>query len=329
MPSKQVPIGSGNKATTTAEEAIGDADLRGKVAIVTGGYSGLGLETVRVLSNAGATLIVAGRDPDKARSRLAGLPRVEVRPLDLLDRASIDAFATDILGTFTRVHILVNNAGFMGAPLKRDVRGYESHFSANHLGHFQLTARLWPALCRADGARVISVSSRGHRMAPVEFSDMQFEHREYDRLIAYAQSKTAQALFSVGLDARGEGLGIRAFSVHPGSIITDLSRHFSDEELRAYGISRNEPHRFPAGQSAGEGGDFKTVEQGAATQVWCATSDQLRGMGGVYCENGDIAEVTSPEDVFRGGVCPWAVDPELAERLWRISEELSGASLGS
>jgi NAD(P)-dependent dehydrogenase (short-subunit alcohol dehydrogenase family) len=282
MSSKQAPIQSGFGPTTTARKTLHGINLRGKVAIVTGGYSGIGLETTRALAEAGATVIVPAHTQDKARQALSSIPRVEQSRLNLLDPGSIDAFASEFLAIGRPLHMLINNAGIMATPLARDSRGYESQFSANHLGHFQLTARLWPALRHAHGARVVCVSSRGHQRAGIDFDDPQFQHRTYDRWQAYGQSKTANVLFAVELDRRGEAGGVRAFAVHPGAVLTDLSRHMTDEELRGYGLSRDDkPGFIPAGKSVAEGGDFKTLEQGAATSVWCATSPQLARMGGV------------------------------------------------
>jgi len=217
------------------------------------------------------------------------------------------------------LHILVNNAGTMANPLIRDVRGYESQFSTNHLGHFQLTARLWPALLRAKGARVVSLSSVGHRRAAVAFEDPNFEHREYDRWVAYGQSKTANALFAVALDAVGQRDAIRAFSLHPGGVVTDLIRYMTTEEVRAYGVL--DEHGRPIIDPAR---NMKTPEQGAATSLWCATSRQLEGLGGVYCEDCDIA-IPVPEDSTElRGVRPWATDREFADQLWHLSEKLTG-----
>jgi NAD(P)-dependent dehydrogenase (short-subunit alcohol dehydrogenase family) len=328
MPSKQVPIHSGFGPTTTAKETLNGLDLSGKVAIVTGGYAGVGLETTRALAEAGATVIVPARTPEKARKALSGIPRVEQSKVDLFDPASIDAFAKEFLSSGRPLHMLINNAGIMAVPLARDARGYESHFSANHLGHFQLTLRLWPALLNAHGARVISLSSLAHVRSGVDFDDPQFERRAYDRWQAYGQSKTANVLFAVELDRRGKASNIRAFAVHPGGIITDLLRHMTDEELGAYGITGKERHGFvPPGQSVTEGGDFKNLEQGAATSVWCATNPQLTGMGGVYCHDSDIAEVRQPDTTHRRGVAPYAIEPKAAERLWTLSEELTGVKL--
>jgi NAD(P)-dependent dehydrogenase (short-subunit alcohol dehydrogenase family) len=328
MPTKQAPIPSGFGSTTAARQVLEGVDLTGKVAIVTGGYSGIGLETTRALAEAGATVIVPARTPDKARQALSNISRVEHGKLDLLDPASIDVFASEFLASDRPLHILINNAGIMATPLTRDARGYESQFSANHLGHFQLTARLWPALHNARGARVVSLSSRGHQRAGIDFDDPQFQHRAYDRWQAYGQSKTANVLFAVELDRRGEASGIRAFAVHPGAILTDLSRHMTDEELRGYGLLReNKPGFIPAGKSVAEGGDFKTLEQGAATSVWCATSPQLAGMGGVYCQDVDVAPILQDSSASNVGVRPYAIDPEAAKRLWKLSEELTGVKI--
>jgi len=232
----QHPIGSGFGPATTAAEIICGIDLSGKTAIVTGGYSGIGLETTRTLHSAGANVVVPARDLSKATTALAAIPGVTAETLDLMDPVSIASFAKRFVGSGRTLHILVNNAGIMANPLTRDARGYESQLSTNHLGHFQLTAGLWPALRRAKGARVVSLSSVGHRRAPVDFADPNFEHREYDRWAAYGQSKTANALFAIRLDTLGESHGVRAFSVHPGGVITGLIRFMSTEEVRAYGV---------------------------------------------------------------------------------------------
>src|SRR6201996_7396067 len=191
MHTPQAPIDSGFGAASTAEDAIGGVDLTGKSIVVTGGYSGIGLETVRVLRAAGAKIFVPVRD----------MPDVVLSQMDLLDPASIDRFAEHVLGSIDALHLLINNAGVMAPPLTRDARGYESQFSANHLGHFQLTCRLWPALVRARGARVIALSSYGHRRGGIDFHDPNFEHRPYDPWLAYGQSKTANSLFAVALDS--------------------------------------------------------------------------------------------------------------------------------
>ena len=312
---QQAPIHSGLGARTTAREALGERRLEGLVAIVTGGYTGVGLETTRVLAAAGATVIVPARTPAKARAALDGVERVELSSLDLADPASIDAFAARFSASGRRLHILVNNAGIMATPFVRDARGFESQLATNHLGHFQLTARLWPALSAASGARVVSLSSRGHARSAVDFEDPHFARRPYDKWIAYGQSKTANALFAVALDARGAAHGVRAFSVHPGAILTELSRSLSKEEADAAAATARS-------MSSG----LKTIEQGAATSVWCATSHALDGRGGVYCEDCDIAEAVPADFPEPRGVRPWAMDRDQAERLWQKSEEWTGVT---
>jgi NAD(P)-dependent dehydrogenase (short-subunit alcohol dehydrogenase family) len=311
----QAPLGSGFGAHTTAREVLGDRRLDGRIAIVTGGYAGVGLVTTRVLAEAGATVIVAGRDLDKARRALGDLA-VETAQLDLADPRSVDRFVADFLAFRRPLHLLVNNAGIMAVPLARDGRGFESQLATNHLGHFQLTHGLWPALVRAGGARVIALSSRGHARSAFDFEDPNFERRAYDKWIAYGQSKTANALFAMTLDARGQAAGVRAFAVHPGAIVeTDLGRSLSPEEAAAVVAS------------ASKLGGFKSVEAGAATTIWCAVSPQLDGMGGVYCEDADIAVAVPADTKTPLGVRPWARDPEAAERLWRLSEQWTGARL--
>ena len=317
MTTKQTPIHSGFGAQTTAREVIGSRRLDGLTAIVTGGYAGVGLETTRALSGAGATVIVPARTPDKARAALAGMNRVELESLDLIDPKSIDAFAARFLASGRPLHILVNNAGIMATPLVRDARGVESQLATNYLGHFQLTERLWPSLLNANGARVISLSSRGHVRSAVDFDDPNFERRPYDKWVAYGQSKTATALFAVALDARGEPHRVRAFSVHPGAVISELMRSMSDEEIRA-AVDRSR-----------QISTFKTAEQGAATSVWSATSPQLDGMGGVYCEDCDIAEAVPADFPEQRGVRPWAIDPSLAERLWTMGEAWTGVQFAA
>ncbi|MEU6548898.1 oxidoreductase [Streptomyces sp. NPDC046915] len=324
MTTPQRPLRSGFGAASTAEEVIEGIDLAGKVAIVTGGYSGIGLETSRVLRAAGAEVVVPARDPERARTALKELDGVEVAPMDLIDPASVDAFTETFLASGRPLHILVDNAGIMATPLTRDARGHEAQFATNHLGHFRLTTRLWPALVAAGGARVVVLSSRGHRFSPVVFEDLHFEHRPYEPFLAYGQSKTANVLFAAELDRRGRSQGVRAFSVHPGRIVgTGLAKYLAEDALAAAGAvdAEGRPVRDPARQ-------MKTIEQGAATSVWCATSELLAGRGGVYCENADISPLVEDEATWRAdeaapGVLPYAVDPEAAARLWEVSERLT------
>ncbi|WP_274652735.1 oxidoreductase [Paenibacillus humicola] len=316
MTTEQKPLQSGYGSETTAQEVLAGQDLSGKVAIVTGGSGGIGLETTRSLAGAGATVIVGARDVDKAQEVLAPLKNVEVIRLDLADPSSIDEFAA-AFGSFDRaLDFLILNAGVSFPPTIKDARGLDTHFATNYLGHFQLTVGLWEALKRSGNARVVTLSSIGHMTGPIDFDDLQFTKRPYDKFVSYGESKTACSLFAVELDKRGREHGVRAFAVHPGAILSGLTRHLSNEELAAWGVIRNEDGTYMSS------GGFKTAEQGAATSVWCAVSPMLNGKGGVYCEDVDIAEVVPPESPLQRGVRPWAIDPASAERLWTISEDL-------
>jgi len=315
---RQTPLHTGFGAATTATEALAGRDLSGMLAIVTGGASGLGLETARVLAGAGASVVVPARDPRQAQAALTGLANVDIAPLDLLDPQSVDSFAAAFLASGRALHVLVNGAGLMASPLLRDARGYEAQFATNHLGHFQLTARLWPALRQARGARVVCVSSLGHRQAGVDLDDPHFQRQPYDKWRAYAQSKSANALFAVELDRRGAAHGVRAFSLHPGAILTPLVRHLDLDDLRRVGALDDAGQVNPPPQSG-----FKNVAQGAATTVWCATSAQLDGLGGVYCEDCDIAALVA-DDSTGPGVRRWAADAAQARRLWALSEQMTG-----
>ena len=314
----QAPLPSGFGMRSTATDVLAGIELAGRNVIVTGGYSGIGVETTRALAAAGARVTVPARTPDKARAALAGLTNVELAALDLMDPGSIDAFAGDWLAQHDALHILICNAAIMASPLARDSRGYESQFATNHLGHFQLLCRLWTALVAARGARVVMLSSLGHRITPVNFGDPNFERAEYHKWKAYGQAKTANSLCAVGADERGRAHGIRAFAVHPGAIMTDLQRSLALEEQVAMGWITADGVVNPI---------FKSIEQGAATTVWAATSPQLAGRGGLYCEDCDVAREVPAEDKGPAGVRPWAVDHDAAERLWALSEQLTGARL--
>lgn len=328
----QHPIGSEFSAASTAAEVIKGIDLKGKTAILTGGYAGIGLETVKALVSAGATVIVPARNIEKAKKSLAGIANVEVKAMDLMDPNSIDAFAENFLATGKALHLLINNAGIMWVPLERDTRGYESQLSTNYLGHFQLTARLWSALVKANGARVVNVSSWGHHFSPFIFEDPNFVNREFESFSAYGQSKTASILFSLELDIRGKNTGVRSYSLHPGIISeTELGRNVPHEDLVGYGIF-DENGKVINDPSKG----LKSLSQGASTTVWCATSPQLNEIGGVYCENADIAELDplkteDSEENLDGStmmknVTPYALEEASAKKLWSLSEQLTGVN---
>jgi NAD(P)-dependent dehydrogenase (short-subunit alcohol dehydrogenase family) len=312
----QAPIDSPFGYRSTALEVAAGIDLAGKTAFVTGGYSGLGTEVVRALAAAGARVLVGARRPDKAAEDLAEVEgAVEILALDLSDPASIDACAADVAGRTDVLHILVNNAAIMACPLARDARGYESQFATNHLGHFQLTARLWSLLAAAGGARVVSVSSIGHRLHGLSVEDPNFEHRAYDKWLAYGQAKSANALFALQLDTLGQSHGVRAFAVHPGGIATPLQRHLTMDEQKAMGWYDEAGNLNPM---------FKTPAEGAATSVWCATSPLLDGMGGVYCEDCNIGALAGDPPPRASGVWPHIRDAGLAEGLWDTSEAMLG-----
>ena len=314
---QQHKIGSGFGAKTTAAEVMQDVDLTGKLAVVTGGYSGIGIETTRALAAAGATVVVPARRPDAARDALAGIGGVEVAELDLGDLDSVAAFADSFLASGRAIDILIGSAAIMASPLMRVGTGWEAQFATNHLGHFALANRLWPALAADGGARVVAVSSAGHRRSPIRWDDPFFETTEYEKWAAYGQAKTANALFAVELDRLGADAGVRAFSLHPGGILTPLQRHLTHEEMVGYGwIAEDGTPRQ----------EFKTPEQGAATSLWCATSPQLDGMGGLYCEDCDVAELVPADATGMGGVRPYAIDPDEAARLWALSAELTGVN---
>ena len=316
-PTPQQPVGSPYDATSTAAEVLDGIDLTGRLALVTGGYSGIGLETTRALVGAGAHVVVPARRPDAAREALADLgDAVEVDELDLGDQASVRAFADRFLAGDRALHLTVANAGIMACPETRVGPGWEAQLGTNHLGHFTLVTRLWPALVRADGARVVSLSSAGHHRGGIRWDDVMWTH-DYDKWAAYGQAKTANALFARHLDTLGTDAGVRAFSVHPGGILTPLQRHLSTEEMVELGWIDEQGNQVARG--------FKTPQQGAATTVWAATSPQLDGLGGVYCEDCDVA--VDSEGRFRVGVAAWATDPEQAARLWSLSVELTGSDL--
>jgi NAD(P)-dependent dehydrogenase (short-subunit alcohol dehydrogenase family) len=323
----QQPLVSGFSASSTAAEVIEGVDLRGKIAIVTGGNTGIGLETTRVLTAAGATVIVPARDTEKAGKNLAGLNGVELGEVDFMDPASIDKFAEGFLASDRPLHLLINNAGIMWVPLRRDNRGIESQLATNYLGQFHLTARLWPALKKAEGARVINVSSLGHQIAPFSFEDPNFLHREYNTLQAYGQSKTASNLFTLALDAYGKAFQVRAYSLHPGSIYgTELGREASPELLHQMGFLDAEGNLRPEVAAS-----LKTIPQGAATTVWCAVSPLLDNIGGVYCEDADIAALaidSSGESGSHGqhGVKAYSLDENNAKKLWKLSEQMTGTT---
>jgi NAD(P)-dependent dehydrogenase (short-subunit alcohol dehydrogenase family) len=315
MTTPQHKTGSGFGAQSTAAEVVDGIDLSGKLAIVTGGYSGVGIETTRALVDAGATVVVPARRPDYAREQLAGIDNVEVDELQLDDLDSVRAFAERFLDSGRKIDLLINNAGVMASPLFRVGPGWEGQFATNHLGHYVLTNLLWSAIARDGGGRVVELTSAAHRISGIRWDDLQFERDPYDKWQAYGQSKTANSLFAVQLDQLGQDQGVRAFAVHPGGIMTPLQRHLSREEMQASGWIDEDGKVLV---------QFKTPEQGAATSVWAATSPQLEGEGGVYCADCDVADIVESIQPGGGGVMAHAVDPDQAARLWEVSANLTG-----
>lgn len=316
MTDYQHPLDSGFGPRTTASDVLTGIDLTGKRAIVTGGHSGLGLETTKALAAAGAQVIIGARNSEAARTATRDIPDVTLDALDLGDLASVDLFAKRLLASGHHIDMLINNAGIMACPETRVGPGWEAQFATNHLGHFALTNLIWPLL--EGGARVVSVSSAGHHASPIRWDDVQFTGG-YDKWLAYGQSKTANALFVVHLDRIGRDRGIRAFSLHPGKIFTPLQRHLTQTEMTAEGwLDTNGNPADPT---------FKTPAQGAATQVWAATSPRLDGLGGLYCEDCDVAVRAETAGEPFVGVKAYATDADEAERLWNLSVELTGISV--
>jgi NAD(P)-dependent dehydrogenase (short-subunit alcohol dehydrogenase family) len=290
-------------AQTTTSDVLSGVDLTGKTALVTGASAGLGVETVQSLRGAGCEVVGAVRDLDKARPLIGD----DLIALDLADLDSVHAAVPHIAARLPRIDMLINNAGVMACPLGRTRQGFERQLGTNHLGHFALTTALLPQL--ASGSRIVNVSSRGHVNSPMRWEDPHFrDEATYDKWAAYGQSKTANILFAVELDNRLAGQGIRAYALHPGVIMTELSRHLTRDDTATL-RSRLDGARMT----------FKTIPQGAATSVWAATSPELDGVGGVYLE--DCAVAGPINDDRTAGVMGWATDPAEAARLWDWSVE--------
>ncbi|MBO6506468.1 MAG: SDR family NAD(P)-dependent oxidoreductase [Kordiimonadaceae bacterium] len=306
------PFGHGS----TALEVVDGIDLNGKRAVVTGGYSGLGLETVRALVRAGAHVTVPARRPDVAAEAVAEFgSQARVAKLDLSDVASATAFGADFVEDGQPLDILINNAGIMACPETRVGPGWELQFATNHLGHFAMTKALLPALLKSAAPRVVSLSSAAHKRSDILWDDVHFENGTYEKWTAYGQAKTANALFALGLHQRYAGEGLLATSVHPGGIMTPLQRHLPNEEMMAFGWTDENGKLTEQAAKI-----FKTPAGGAATSIWCATSSLLEGHGGVYCEDCDVADLQTEESPRFVHVAPWAVNDESAAKLWDMTE---------
>lgn len=307
---------------TTTNEVLDGIDLTGQVAIVTGASGGLGAETARALASKGCTVTIAARDLTRARATAedikssTGNVHIDVGELELDKPDSVRQFAADYLSHHDSLNLLINNAGVMACPLERTAEGWEMQFATNHLGHFLLTCLLSPALVRGAPARIVNLSSGGHRFAAIDFEDIHFNHRDYDKFASYGQSKSANILFSIELDNRLKDRGVRANAVHPGIIITDLGRHMTPEDIAA--ITGNRPEGSPPME-------YKEVPAGAATSVWMATASELEGVGGQYAQD---CQLVAPdgEAAGTGGWAKWAQGDDNAARLWALSEELLAES---
>ncbi len=300
-------------ADTTTDEVLDGLDLAGTTAVVTGASGGIGLETARALAEHGARVVLANRDAAKTAAALASINEqhpgvaVEAAHLDLTDLASVRACADDLLGRFDRIDLLVNNAAVMATPLGRTHDGFELQFGTNHLGHFVLTGRLIPALIRGAPARIVNVSSGGHMASDIVWDDVNYERRPYVKWESYGQAKTANVLFAVELDRRLADRGVRAFSLHPGMIATDLGRHLRPDD---YEELKERAKRSPSGGLPA----YKSIPAGAATTVYAATAPELVDHGGTYLSDCAVTDQHAP----------WARDPDSARRLWTLSEHLVG-----
>ncbi len=305
---------------STTTDVLSGIDLSGKTVFVTGGSSGLGAETARAMAAQGAKVTITARNVEKGQAvadqinEALGETRVDVAALELGSLKSVRDCAAAYLKTHDTIDILINNAGVMVCPAAKTEDGFELQFGSNHLGHFLLACLLAPALIKAgEGTRIVSLSSTAHHMSPIDFDDVQFENREYHKWIAYGQSKTANALFAVGIDKRLKDKGIRAFSVHPGVIQTELMRHLDAEDVKMIEAATDPETGMP----------LKTVPAGAATSCYAATAPELAGMGGLYLEGCAIAKSNNGPD-GRSGVRDYALDPDGADRLWDVSEQMVG-----
>lgn len=302
--------------TSTTDDVLAGIDLSGKTAIVTGASGGLGEETARALVAHGANVTILARSQEKldaaaARIKNATGRDVETGTLELHKPATVRAFVENWLSSHDTLDILVNNAGIMMCPLSRTDEGWEMQFATNHLGHFLLANLMVPAMKKSGSARVVSVASAGHAMASVDFDDIQYEHRDYDPIDAYGQSKTANVWLANEMDRRFKDDGIRAFSLHPGGIQTDLGRHLTPDVLeRLMEIVRS---------GGGGNGEYKTIPQGAATSCYAAASPELNGKGGLYLVDCAVAE--AGDDLF-ANPAKWAYDSEAAAKLWDVSNEM-------
>jgi NAD(P)-dependent dehydrogenase (short-subunit alcohol dehydrogenase family) len=316
--SQQTPIDTGIGRKPEAAEVMAGVDLSGKTALVTGGYSGIGIETVRALTNAGATVLVPSRDVDRAVKTLEGIiPADQIGFMDLSDLPTVERYGEDLSRAYPAIDLAIFNAGVMACPLDRTKQGLEWQLGVNHVGHFLLMRTIKKALRAANGARLITLSSIAHRMGAVDFSDMNYDQRPYDKWQAYGQAKSAQSLMAVELDRREKDSGIRSFAVHPGGIFTPLQRHLGNAEMAEFGWTDTDGNPSAVAEKL-----FKSTSQGCATSLWAATAVSLKDMGGVYCEDCNISRVVPDDSNDFTGVRQWAIASEIAEPLWDETEKM-------
>lgn len=309
---------------STTDEVLEGIDMHGLTVFITGANSGLGQETARAMAAKGAHVIMAGRDQAKLDDAAAAIhaevpgAQLDTITVDLTSLENIRAATSRARQRFSKIDLLINNAGVMATPFGHTADGFEMQFGTNHLGHFALTGELFPLIEAGQGRRIVNLSSRGHHFAPVDFDDPHFQHRAYDPWQSYGHSKTANVLFSVGLEQRYAVLGIHAYAVHPGGIQTNLGRHMTPEMVDTL---------MKRVTTSDAGFAWKTIPQGAATSCWAATAPELEGKGGVYCEDCHVAEVD--DESSQGGVRSYALNPSYADQLWKLSEDLTGVKYPS
>ena len=314
----QKKLNSGFNAKSEPSEILQGKDLTGKVAVVTGGYSGIGLETTRALAAVGAKVYVPVRTPEKAEENLKDVEGdLIVDAMDLADLASVRAYAASVAERESKLDLLINNAGIMACPETRVGNNWESQFGVNHIGHFVLTNGLRDLLLSAGSARVVCLSSIAHRRSDILWDDIHFESTPYEKWTAYAQAKTANALFALGFDMKYREQGVQAFSVHPGGILTPLQRHLPNEEMMALGWTDADGNISEQVKDM-----FKSTTQGCSTTLWAATSDALADTGGLYCEDCDVANLATEDSPRFFDVAPWAVNEESAMKLWELTEKM-------
>ena len=315
----QKPINSGFNSKSETSDILSEINLSDKVAIVTGGYSGIGLETTKGLVLAGAKVIIPAKRPEIAFKNLNGIVSEDnIIKMDLSDLNSVKGFTDSFKENFSKLDLLINNAGIMACAETRIGNNWESQFAVNHIGHFLLTNELMDMMEDVEGARFVSLSSSAHSLTGILWDDIHFQNTPYDKWMAYGQSKTACSLMAIEFNTRMKDKGVEGFAVHPGGIITPLQRHLEKEEMVALGWMDEDGSPSELAKNF-----FKSTSQGASTALWCATSPDLNGLGGVFCEDCDIAKRKSEVDESMQryfGVADWAVNTDEGSRLWEATE---------